>query len=55
VREQVRARLDHRLAVALSGEHAADAIEDLVVGQRRRLYGGAIQIGDLQRGQSRYS
>jgi hypothetical protein len=54
-REQVRARLDHRLASPLIGEHAADAIEDLVVGQRGRLDGRAIQIGDLQGGQSRYS
>jgi hypothetical protein len=54
-REQVRARLDHRLAVALIGQHAADAIEDLVVGQRSRLDGRAIQVGDLQGGQSRYS
>jgi hypothetical protein len=39
----------------LFGEHAADAVEDLVVGQRGRLDGRAIEVGDLQRGQSRYS
>jgi hypothetical protein len=51
----VRARLDYRLGATLFGEHAADAVEDLAVGQRRRLDGRAIQVGDLQRGQSRYS
>jgi len=51
----VRARLDHGLAVTLIGQHAADAIEDLVVSQRSRLDGRAIQVGDLQDGQSRYS
>jgi hypothetical protein len=54
-REQVRSRLDNCLAAALIGQHLADAIEDLVVGQRGRLDGRAIQVGDLQSGQSRYS
>ena len=53
--EQVRARLDHRLCATLFAQHAADAIEDLVIGQRGRLDGRAIQVGDLQDGQSRYS
>jgi hypothetical protein len=43
------------LAAALVGQHLADAIEDLVVGQRGRLDGRTIQVGDLQSGQSRYS
>jgi hypothetical protein len=36
-------------------EHAADATEDFVIGQRGRLDGRAIEVGDLQAGQSRYS
>jgi hypothetical protein len=39
----------------LFGEHAADAIEDLVIGERGRIDGGAVEVGDLQGGQSRYS
>jgi hypothetical protein len=51
----VHARLDHGLAAALVGQHAPNAVEDLVVGQRGRLDGRAIQVGDLQDGQSRNS
>jgi hypothetical protein len=47
-REQVGTRLDHRLPAALIRQDAADAVEDLVVGQRGRLDGRAIQVGDLQ-------
>ena len=54
-REQVGTRLDHRLPAALIRQHAADAVEDLVVGQRGRLDGRAIQVGDLQDAQSRNS
>jgi hypothetical protein len=39
----------------LFAKHAADAIEDLVIGERGRLDGRAIEVGDLQGGQSRYS
>jgi hypothetical protein len=39
----------------LFAEHAADAVEDLVIGQRGPLDGRAIEVGDLQGGQSRYS
>jgi hypothetical protein len=47
------ARLDHGLCATLFAEHAADAIEDLGIGQRGRLDGRAIEVGDLQGGQSR--
>ncbi len=40
-REQVDARLDHRLAAPLLGEHVADGGQDLVVGQGQRLHVGA--------------
>jgi hypothetical protein len=53
--KQVCTRLDHRLRATLFAEHSADAVEDLVVGQRGRLDSRAIQVGDLQGGQSRYS
>jgi hypothetical protein len=43
----VHARLDHSFPPALLGEHAADAVEDLVVGERGRLDGGAIQVCEL--------
>jgi hypothetical protein len=47
LRDQVHARLDHGLAVALRLQRGLDRGEDLVVGQREPRDVGTVQVGQI--------